>query len=160
MIGCGISDDLDTFNKFSEKKLVCVIDKRSKWVLVSLIWRKYLLLIIKRRNSILFLKLSFIKWIPHAGKHYEICATFLDLFHLDSKFIRAQDCTVIKFMVICSPVLYIGTKQFATLWVNSIHNRQYSSPVTLRENQAYAVVKCVMGSLMIALQDTWYTSCP
>ena len=30
LIGCGISDDLDTFNKFSEKELACVIDKRSK----------------------------------------------------------------------------------------------------------------------------------
>ena len=33
LIGCGISDYLDKFNKFSEKKLRCVIDGRSKYSL-------------------------------------------------------------------------------------------------------------------------------
>ena len=36
LIGCGISNDLDTFNKFSEKKLAFVKDRSSKWVLVTL----------------------------------------------------------------------------------------------------------------------------
>lgn len=36
LVGCGISDDLDTFNKFPETKLVCVIDRSGKWVLVAL----------------------------------------------------------------------------------------------------------------------------
>lgn len=38
LVGCGISDDLDTFNKFSKNKLLCVIDRSSKCVLaISLI---------------------------------------------------------------------------------------------------------------------------